>query len=105
MSKQIERLMKKYPQVFHDVEYGGNVNKNGDPVPLQSWGSGTWLYMNPSWYCTASDSNFIHEYSIAGVLDCAKHIYQDKERWIEANPDETEDIKRMMRGDFDKYKT
>jgi len=61
--------------------------------------------MNPSWYCTASDSNFIHEYSIAGVLDCAKHIYQDKERWIEANPDETEDIKRMMRGDFDKYKT
>ena len=104
MSIQIERLMKKYPQVFIDVEYLGNVDTiiNGC---IQSYGDGTWLYMSPGWYCTASDCNFIHEWSIASVLECAKHIYQNKERWIEEHSDETdssEPIQRMMSGEFDK---
>ena len=96
MSIQIERLMKKHPQIFVGVDYDGNIDT------LHRDGGGTWLYLSPSWYCTASDCNFIHEYSIASVLECAKHIYQDKDRWIKANPDETEDIQRMMNGEFDK---
>ena len=92
MSIQIERLMEKYPQIFYEVVYYDN-HENGD---------GTWLYMNPSWYCRATDCGIIHEWSIAEVLKCARHIYQDKDRWIEANPDATEEIKRIISGEFDK---
>tara|TARA_R110001599_G_scaffold267616_1_gene468510 strand:+ start:524 stop:817 length:294 start_codon:yes stop_codon:yes gene_type:complete len=97
MSKQIERLMKKYPQIFYDVSYEGNFEfKDGE------WGDGTWLFMNAGWYCLHSECGTIHEYSIKEVLYCASRIYQDKEGWAEENPDDTETLKKMWAGDYDK---
>jgi len=93
MSIQIERLMKKYPQIFTEAIYYGNREEYDD---------GTWLYMNPSWYCSSTECGAIHEWSIAAVLKCARHVYQDKDRWIEEHPNETEEIKRILNGEFDK---
>jgi len=98
MSKQIEKLMAKYPQVFYEVSYEGNgFGKWGDPT-----GDGTWLYMRPGWYCCRADTGTIHEHTIKGVLDCAREAYQDKGRWESENPDATDEIVKMMAGDYDK---
>lgn len=74
MSKQIEKLMQRRPDVFYDVSYEGN-------------GDGTWLYMQPGWYCASSDCGTIHEYTIKDVLACAKHIYFDEQRWRDEHPE------------------
>tara|TARA_R110001606_G_scaffold16281_1_gene65761 strand:+ start:625 stop:921 length:297 start_codon:yes stop_codon:yes gene_type:complete len=92
MSKQIDRLMEKFPQVFYDVSYEGN----------NEYGQGTWLYMQPGWYCESSDCGTIHEYTIAEVIRCSKCIYQNKERWIKEHPTETDEHEKMLRGDYDK---
>ena len=93
MSIQIERLMEKYPQIFYEVIYYGNREEYDD---------GTWLYMNPSWYSISTDSGVIHEWSIAEVLKYARQVYQDKDRWIEEHPDETEEIQKILNGEYDK---
>ncbi len=92
MSKQIERLMQKHPQIFYSVSYEGN----------GYFGDGTWLYMRPGWYCHASDTGTIHEWTIADVLSCASRIYQDKERWIEENPTDTVEHTKIRNGDYDR---
>jgi len=98
MSKRIERLMEKFPQVFYDVSYEGNgVDQWG-----RNTGDGTWLYMRPGWYCASSDCGTIHEYTIAEVLRCAKAAYQDKDRWIASHPTDIEEIEKILNGDYDK---
>ena len=98
MSIQIERLMKKYPQIFYDVSYEGNgIDKWGCPE-----GDGTWLYMKPSWYCRRSDCGTIHEYTIKDVLDAARYIYQNKARWIDENPNDTKHIQLILSGAYDR---
>ncbi len=87
MSIQITRLMKKEPQIFYDVSY-----EDGD---------GIWLYMNPGWYCCASDTGTIHEHTVTEILWCAKNIYQDKDRWISEHPTERDEIKKILAGDYD----
>ena len=99
MSIQIERLMKKYPQIFESVSYEGNGMDYWADVPL---GDGTWLYMNPSWYCRRSDCGTIHEYTIENVLDAARYIYQNKVRWIDEHPEETENIQLVLSGAYDR---
>jgi hypothetical protein len=87
MSKQIERVMKKHPQIFYDVSYEGS--------------DGIWLYMNPSWYCSESETGCIHDYTVKDVMRCAKNIYQDKEWYMEENPDNHKAHKRIINGEFD----
>jgi hypothetical protein len=98
MSKQIEKLMAKHPNVFQSVSYEGNgIDRWG-----QNTGDGTWLYMEAGWYCAGSDCGSIHEYTIAEVLECWKYAYQDKQRWADEHPTNNEDeIAAMMRGDHD----
>ncbi len=92
MSKQIKKLMDRNPEIFYDVSYEGN----------DEYGDGTWLYMRPGWYCASSDCGSIHEHTIAEVLDCAKHIYQNKERWIDENPADVDEIANILAGKYDK---
>ena len=102
MSIQIERLMKKYPQIFYDVSYEGN-SKFGVFLGDGTWVyMGTWLYMTPSWYCRRSDCGTIHEYTIKDVLDAARDIYQNKVRWIDEHPEETENIQLVLSGAYDR---
>jgi len=98
MSKQIEKLMAKHPNILYSVSYEGNgIDRWG-----YNTGDGTWLYMRPGWYCAGSDCGSIHEYTIAEILDCWKHAYQDKQRWADEHPTNNEDeIAAMMRGDHD----
>ena len=97
MSVQIARLMAKYPNVLYDVSYEGNgVDRFGTPT-----GDGTWLYMRPGWYCAASDTGSIHEYTINEVIDCWKHAYQDKERWIDEHPNEPDEAANIRAGKYD----
>ena len=86
MSKQIERLMEKFPQVFYDVSYEGN----------NEFGQGTWLYMRPGWYCDRGDCGTIHEYTIAEVIQDARSVYQNKERWIREHPTETDEHEKNV---------
>jgi|19_taG_2_1085344.scaffolds.fasta_scaffold10721_3 hypothetical protein len=98
MSIQIERLMKKYPQIFYDVSYEGNgIDEYGDPL-----GDGTWLYMNPSWYTDSTDCGIIHEPTIKDVLFVARYIYQNKARWIDENPNDTKHIQLILSGAYDR---
>lgn len=98
MSKQIEKLIAKHPNVFQSVSYEGN-GRDSYGIP---YGDGTWLYMEAGWYCGRSDCGSIHEHSIAEVLDCWKHAYQDKQRWADEHPENNEEeIAAMMRGDYD----
>lgn len=92
MSKQIKRLMDKHPEIFYDVSYEGN----------DEFGDGTWLYMQPGWYCAASDTGSIHEHSIKEVLECAKHAYQDNERWIAEHASEPDEIANIKAGKYNK---
>lgn len=87
MSKQIERVMKKHSQIFYDVSYEDS--------------DGIWLYMNPSWYCSESETGCIHDYTVKDVMRCVKNIYQDKERYMEENPDNHKAHKRIINGEFD----
>tara|TARA_R100000951_G_scaffold87241_1_gene74981 strand:- start:324 stop:602 length:279 start_codon:yes stop_codon:yes gene_type:complete len=92
MSKQISKLMKKYPQIFYGVSYEGN----------EDGGGGTWVFMNPSWYSPRAETGQIHEYTIRDVLSEARGIWQDKERWIEEHPEDIEDIGLVLSGAYDK---
>lgn len=92
MSKQIQKLMEKYPQIFYDVSYEGN----------EAGGGGTWLFMNPSWYCLRTETGSIHEHTIKEVLFAASGIWQDKARWIEEHPEDIEDIEMVLSGAYDK---
>ena len=99
MSKQIEKIMAKHPNVFQSVSYEGNgIDSWGIPM-----GDGTWLYMEAGWYCGRSDTGSIHEHTIAEVIDCWKGAYQDKQRWDDEHPEEcnNEEREKMWRGDYD----
>tara|TARA_R100000664_G_scaffold16992_1_gene25864 strand:+ start:1254 stop:1577 length:324 start_codon:yes stop_codon:yes gene_type:complete len=87
MSKQIERVMKKHPQIFYHASYEGS--------------DGIWLYMNPSWYCSESETGCIHDYTVKDVMRCVKNIYQDKEWYMEENPNDHKAHKRIINGEFD----
>ena len=98
MSKQITKLMKKYPQVFESVSYEGNgIDKWGCPE-----GDGTWLYLQPSWYSLRTETSAIHEYTIKDVLEAASDIYQDKAHWIKYHPGDTKEIELVLSGAYDK---
>ena len=87
MSIQIERIMKKHPQIFYDVSYEDS--------------DGIWIFMNPSWYCAWSETGCIHEWTIKDVMYCARNIFQDKQRFIEENPNDHKAHKRILSGEFD----
>lgn len=99
MSKQIQKLIEKHPNVFQSVSYEGN-GRDECGIPF---GDGTWLYMEAGWYCSRSDCGSIHEHTIAEVIDCWKHAYQDKQRWDDEHPQacNDEDREKMWRGDYD----
>lgn len=92
MSKQIARLMERYPQIFYSVSYEGN-----------KWdGDGTWLFMRPGWYDKRTECGTIHEYSISDVLAAAAEAFQDKDRWIADHLNEADEIEKVLRGDYDR---
>lgn len=98
MSKQIDRLMAKHPEICQMVSYEGNdKDKYGDPR-----GDGTWLYLHPSWYAD-QDCGTIHEYTIKEVLHVFHHnIEQDKQRWIDEHPEEPDEIANIRAGKYDR---
>ena len=90
--------MEKEPHIFYDVSYEGNgFDQEGCPL-----GDGTWLYMRPSWYCGRSDCGTIHEHTIRDVIDCAKNIYQDKQRWVNENSADVGEVKNVLAGKYDR---
>ena len=95
LSKQIQKLLDLYPEVFQDVSYEGN--------GYDSWGNdrgnGTWLYLNPGW--RYDGMGLIHEHTIKDVMDAVRFIYQDRDEWIAQNPDDEDLIRDIESGKYD----
>tara|TARA_R100000322_G_scaffold131601_1_gene87583 strand:+ start:706 stop:1146 length:441 start_codon:yes stop_codon:yes gene_type:complete len=105
LSKQIQKLLDLYPEVFQDVSYEGN-GARYDRTPDKGFTvgepferAGTWLYLQPSWFY--EDMGLIHEWSIKDVMACVKDIYQDKNQYAENYPDDKETLKEIESGKYD----
>ena len=53
---------------YSDERFGGNDN------------DGLWLYLKPGWICTSSDTNCVHEWTVADCCD-ALHESQYNPEW------------------------
>lgn len=87
VSKMITDLIQSHPAVFESVSYEDE--------------DGIWLYLNPGWYCLATECGFVHEWSVREVLASAKGIYQDKDRYMRENAGHVGAIVAMRAGLYD----